>query len=219
MLGVEVTAGNVHDSVAWDGLYDKISKRFVVEFVTMDAGYKTPWIAKKTLEDGKIPILPYTRYTGKRDRYKPWEYTYDPVKDEYICPRGERLRHTTTDRSGKRSYRSTPGTVQKLSLQREMRGEGERAEAADHTYLAGIPGFGGGAEENRARQGDLRNAEGDHRKSLCRCERETCHAIYAPQRLGRSHTMGQAQICCHESEKDGDMELEQLLFPLHSHDF
>ncbi len=75
----------------------------------MDAGYKTPWIAKKTLEDGKIPILPYTRYTGKRDRYKPWEYTYDPVKDEYICPRGERLRHTTTDRSGKRSYRSTPG--------------------------------------------------------------------------------------------------------------
>ena len=109
VLGVEVTAGNVHDSVAWDGLYDKISKRFAVEFVTMDAGYKTPWIAKKTLEDGKIPILPYTRYTGKRERYKPWEYTYDPVKDEYICPQGERLRHTTTDRNGKRSYRSTPG--------------------------------------------------------------------------------------------------------------
>ena len=108
VLGVEVTAGNVHDSVAWDGLYDEISRRFAVEFVAMDAGYKTPWIAKKTLDDGKIPILPYTRYTGKRDRYKPWEYTYDPVKDEYICPQGERLRHTTTDRSGKRSYRSTP---------------------------------------------------------------------------------------------------------------
>ena len=41
-------------------------------------------------------------------RYKPWEYTYDPVKDEYICPQGESLRHTTTDRDGKRSYRSTP---------------------------------------------------------------------------------------------------------------
>ena len=108
VLGVEVTAGNVHDSVAWDAVYDKVTSRFDVKFVTMDAGYKTPWIAKKTLEDGKIPILPYTRYNGKKDRYKPWEYTYDPEKDEYICPQGESLRHTTTDRDGKRSYRSTP---------------------------------------------------------------------------------------------------------------
>ena len=26
-------------------------------------------------------------------------------------------------------------------------------------------------------------------------------------------------LCCHESEKDGNLELEQLLFPLHSRDF
>lgn len=30
VLEVEVTAGNVHDSVAWDGIYDKISGRFAV---------------------------------------------------------------------------------------------------------------------------------------------------------------------------------------------
>ena len=77
-------------------------------FVTMDAGYKTPWIAKKALDDGKVPILPYTRYTGNKDRYKPWEYTYDPANDTYICPCGGILRHTTTDRGGKRTYRSTP---------------------------------------------------------------------------------------------------------------
>jgi hypothetical protein len=40
----------------------------------MDAGYKTPWIAKKTLDDGKISILPYTRYKGKKGGYKPWDY-------------------------------------------------------------------------------------------------------------------------------------------------
>ena len=61
-----------------------------------------------TKEQTVSTLLPYTRYNGKKDRYKPWEYTYDPVKDEYICPQGERLRHTTTDRNGKRSYRSTP---------------------------------------------------------------------------------------------------------------
>ena len=108
ILGVEVTAGNVHDSVAWDKVYDEVTHKHTVQFVTMDAGYKTPWIAKKTLDDGKVPILPYTRYNGKEDRYKPWEYIYDPVNDAYICPHGESLRHTTTDRNGKRSYRSTP---------------------------------------------------------------------------------------------------------------
>ncbi len=70
VLDVEVTAGNVHDSVAWDAVYDRVSEKFYVEFVAMDAGYKTPWIAKKTLEGGKIPILPYTRYKGGKERYR-----------------------------------------------------------------------------------------------------------------------------------------------------
>ena len=109
VLGVEVTAGNVHDSVAWDAVYDEVTRKFnEVKFVTMDAGYKTPWIAKKTIEDGRVLVLPYTRYTGRQDRYKPWEYTYDPANDTYTCPRGGVLRHTTTDRDGKRTYRSTP---------------------------------------------------------------------------------------------------------------
>ena len=108
VLGVAVTAGNVHDSVAWDEVYDEVTGKFKVQFVTMDAGYKTPWIAKKILDDGKIPILPYTRWKGKKDGYKPWEYEYDPVNDQYICPQGGILRHTTTNKDGKRTYRSMP---------------------------------------------------------------------------------------------------------------
>ena len=108
VLEVAVTAGNVHDSVAWDKVYDEVTRKHAVQFVTMDAGYKTPWIAKKTLDDGKIPVLPYTRYNGNKDRFKPWEYTYHPENDTYTCPKGELLRHTTTDRDGKRTYRSTP---------------------------------------------------------------------------------------------------------------
>ena len=108
VLGVEVTAGNIHDSVAWDTVYNEVTRKYAVEFVAMDAGYKTPWIAKKVLDDNKIPVLPYTRYKGKSDRYKPWEYIYDGAADEYICPQGQRLRHTTTDRNGKRTYRNIP---------------------------------------------------------------------------------------------------------------
>ena len=60
------------------------------------------------VDDGRIPIVPYTRYKGKKDVYKPWEFTYDEGQDCFICPQGCRLRHTTTSKDGKRFYRSTP---------------------------------------------------------------------------------------------------------------
>ena len=108
VVDVEVTAGNLHDSVAWDGLYDRVKAKLAVEYVVMDSAYKTPWIAKKTLDDGVIPVLPYTRYTGNKEHYKPWEYQYDLAHDLFTCPHGGELRHTTTDREGRRTYRSSP---------------------------------------------------------------------------------------------------------------
>ena len=134
VLGVEVTAGNVHDSVAWDKIYDEVTGKYDVEFVTMDAGYKTPWIAKKTLDDGKIPVLPYTRPKGKKDRYKPWEYTYDPANDSYICPHGGILRHTTTDRDGKRTYRSTPASCKDCPFKAKC-GANEKGQKIYTTHI------------------------------------------------------------------------------------
>ena len=46
-MGVEVTAGNVHDSIAWDKLYNDLAAVFPeMEALVMDAAYKTPWIAR-----------------------------------------------------------------------------------------------------------------------------------------------------------------------------
>lgn len=42
VLGYETTAGNVHASVAWDAVYDKVTAKFEVQFAAMDAGYKHP---------------------------------------------------------------------------------------------------------------------------------------------------------------------------------
>lgn len=69
---------------------------------------KPLWMAEKILNDGKVPVLPCSRYKGRKDGYRPWDYKYAPVKDVVICPHGETLRHTTTDRDGKRIYRSIP---------------------------------------------------------------------------------------------------------------
>ena len=135
VLGVEVTAGNVHDSIAWDKVYDDVTKKFsTVEFVTMDAGYKTPWIAKKILDDGRIPILPYTRFKGKKEGYRLWDYTYDAVADTFTCPHGEILRHTTTDREGKRTYRSTP-SVCKNCPKRLLCGANEKGQKMIQTHI------------------------------------------------------------------------------------
>lgn len=131
---MEVTAGNVHDSVAWDAIYDVVTSKYNVQFVTMDAGHKTPWIAKKTLDDGKVPILPYTRYKGKKGQYKPWEYTYDPAVDTYTCPRGGVLRHTTTDRDGKRTYRSTPACCRNCPCKAKC-GANEKGQKVFRTHI------------------------------------------------------------------------------------
>ena len=113
ILGVEVTAGNANGSTAWDAVYGQVTGRFPeAAFIVMDAGCKTPWIAKKPLEDNRIPILPYTRCKGRKDRFRPWDFTYDRLQDCFACPKGQALRHTTTGKDGKRMHRSSPKLCQ-----------------------------------------------------------------------------------------------------------
>ena len=135
ILGVEVTAGNIHDSVAWDALYDKVTEQFTVQFVAMDAGYKTPWIAKKTFDTGKIPVLPYTRPHGRKEGFHPWDYEYDPVTDTFTCPKGKTLRHTTTDREGKRTYRSTPKECVNCPVKCSYCGANEKGQKILTTHI------------------------------------------------------------------------------------
>ena len=135
VLAVEVTAGNIHDSVAFDNVYDRVVAQFKeIQFVTMDAGYKTPWIAKKILDDDRVPILPYTRPKGKKDGFHLWDFEYDAAADTYICPNGNLLRHTTTDKEGKRTYRSQREKCRSCPY-REKCGANEKGEKLLHTHI------------------------------------------------------------------------------------
>ena len=44
----------------------------------------------------------------KGDHERQFAYEAHTAKDIFVCPHGQQLRHTTTDREGKRAYRSTP---------------------------------------------------------------------------------------------------------------
>ena len=107
ILDVTVTPGNVHDSVAFDELYRRVTNRFPqIQVVAMDAAYKTPWICKQIFDDGRIPSLPYKRPMTKKGNL-PWhEYVYDEYYDCVLCPENKVLSYSTTNRDGYREYKS-----------------------------------------------------------------------------------------------------------------
>ena len=42
-------------------------KRFPgIKVIAADAGYKTPWIVKQIIDDGRIPSMPYKRPMTKK---------------------------------------------------------------------------------------------------------------------------------------------------------
>lgn len=107
ILDTVVTAGNIHDSTAFDALYDKVIEHYPqIEVVTMDAGYKTPWICKKVLDDHRIPSLPYKRPMTKKGFHEWYKYVYDEYYDMIICPEYRSLPYSTTTRDGYREYKS-----------------------------------------------------------------------------------------------------------------
>ena len=117
VLDVTVVPGNIHDSVSFDGLYDKVTGRFPeIKVVTVDAGYKTPWICKKIFDDGRIPSMPYKRPMTKEGFFKKYEYVYDEYYDCYLCPNDKILKYTTTNRDGYREYKSNPHDCAKCEM-------------------------------------------------------------------------------------------------------
>ena len=107
ILDTVITSGNVHDSVAFDALYERVTERFPeIKIVTMDAGYKTPWICKRVIDDGRLPSLPYKRPMTKAGFHEWYKYVYDEYLDIVICPEYKSLQYSTTTRDGYREYKS-----------------------------------------------------------------------------------------------------------------
>ena len=106
ILDYAVNPGNLHDSRTFEDIYEKVSKRKDIEMIIVDAGYKTPAIAKQLLDDGIKPLFPYKRPMTKEGFFRKSEYAYDEYYDCYVCPNGQALNYSTTNREGYREYKS-----------------------------------------------------------------------------------------------------------------
>ena len=110
VLDYHITAGNIHDSVAFSDLYNKLKNKnnFNISAIAIDAGYITPYICKTLLDDKIIPAIPYKRPMTKKGFFKKYEYVYDEYYDCYICPSDKILKYSTTNRDGYKEYKSNP---------------------------------------------------------------------------------------------------------------
>lgn len=117
VVGFEVTAGNVHDSVAFKDVYDKVKVRYKqgIKRLAVDAGYITPYICKTLIEDGVDPAIPYKRPMTKEGFFKKYDYAYDEYYDCYVCPNNAVLKYSTTNRDGYKEYKSNPNDCRACS--------------------------------------------------------------------------------------------------------
>jgi transposase len=109
VLEAVVTPGNVHDSVAFDDVYDKVTETFPqIETIVADSAYKTPHICKKVFDDKRVLSTAYKRPKTMKGGHEWWKYVYDEYYDCVICPEYQVLHYATTNRDGYREYKSDP---------------------------------------------------------------------------------------------------------------
>ena len=109
VLETVVTPGNIHDSVAFDEVYDRVTAAFPEEeTIVADSAYKTPHICKKVFYDGRVLSTAYKRPQTMKGGHEWWKYVYDGYYDCVICPEYQVLTYRPTNREGYREYKSDP---------------------------------------------------------------------------------------------------------------
>jgi transposase len=113
-----VTSASVHDSIPYLARLDRQRERFDFETkeVGLDAGYYTPAICKGLEERQIYGVIGYHRPTHRKGYFRKRDYRYDKKQDHYLCPAGQVLSYTTTNRNGYREYKSNPDLCQHCPL-------------------------------------------------------------------------------------------------------
>ncbi|CAJ4849713.1 transposase [Burkholderia pseudomallei] len=79
---------------------------FKVEAVGLDAGYFTPAVCQGLEERGIAGVMGYRTPNHKPGMFYKRQFKYDAYRNEYVCPQGQALPYSTTNRLGYREYKS-----------------------------------------------------------------------------------------------------------------
>lgn len=106
ILAYDTVPANIHDSSSFFSVYDELNDKYTFSNIALDAGYKTPAILKRVYDDGHTPLLPYTRPKTRKGYLKKCEFSYIESEDVYLCPNGNTLNYSTTDKKGYSLYKA-----------------------------------------------------------------------------------------------------------------
>lgn len=120
VLGFTAAPGNKHDSTTFHDVFEEVTEKFAeIEAVAVDAGYKTPAIAKAIIDKGIAPCMPKTRPMTQKGFFKKYDYVYDEFHDCFICPNNKALKFSTVNRDGYREFKSNPEDCKVCSLREQ----------------------------------------------------------------------------------------------------
>jgi transposase len=109
---VFVTPGNVNDSTVYIERLKRQVETFgfsaSLEAVALDSGYMTPYICKQTLDMNIFTVIAERSAPTKEGTLPKARFSYNKEHETYLCPMGETLTYSTTNRSGYKEYRSDP---------------------------------------------------------------------------------------------------------------
>jgi len=172
VLDAAVSAGNVHDSVMFDGLYHNVLKKFPeIEMVALDSGYRTPWIMKQVFDSERLPSVPYKCPMTKEGYFKKYEYVYDEYYDCILCPNDQILKYSTTNREGYREYKSDP----KICMGCPMRTRCTESKSCQKVVARHV------WEEYMERAEDVRHS--DKGREIYKLRKETIERVFADAKV------------------------------------
>jgi transposase len=116
-----VTPASVHDSQPYLARLDRQRQAFgfEVQAVGLDAGYFTPAVCQGLESRGVAGVMGYRTPNHKPGTFYKRQYTYDAYRDEYLCPQGQALPYSTTNRLGYREYKSDPEQCQRCHVRQQ----------------------------------------------------------------------------------------------------
>lgn len=98
VIGVKVNPANCHDSTTFSDTFQETISKFGVAgqdgicSIALDAGYKTPAVAREIIQAGITPLFPYTRPKGKKYnedepvKFGAKDFKYDKQHDWFVGP-------------------------------------------------------------------------------------------------------------------------------------
>lgn len=110
VVGVKVTAGNVHDINMLKPLIEDLPEPLKnPDFVVVDAGYKSAAISHYFEDKPTQLVIPYRNKNKSKSKYRKSNFTYNHDNQTYTCPEGHIMTASTVASNGYITFRCARG--------------------------------------------------------------------------------------------------------------